>query len=110
MSPDDIDTYVATFESEERRQLAVAEAAVDLAVLLHRARERRSLGQWAAGELAGLRQQAVGSFVRPGANPQPASIRAYLRTPGSGLAIRAVDLETGEGAAEAAVPPVATAR
>ena len=94
MSPDDIDAYVATFDAEERRRLAAAEAAVDLAILLHRARER-----------LGLSQQAVSRFEQPGANPQPASIRAYLGALGYGLASRAVDLETGETAAETPVPP-----
>ena len=84
-SPDDIDTHVATFEAEERRQLA--EAAVDLAILLHRARVRRGLDQRATAVLSGLRQHAVGRFERLGANPQPASIRADLGALGYGLAI-----------------------
>ena len=105
VSPDDIDAYVATFEAEERRQLIAAEVVLDLAILLHWAREQRGLSQRAAVEPAGLRQQAVNRFERPGATPQPGWIRAYLGTLGYGPAIRAVDLETGEGAAEAVVPP-----
>ena len=105
VSPDDIDAYVATFDAQERRRLVAAEAEVDPAILLHRARERRGLSQRAAAELAGLRQQAVSRFERPGANPQLASIRAYLGALAYGLAIRAVDLETGETAAETLVPP-----
>ena len=38
---DDIDASVATFDEEERRELAAAEAAIEIAILLHRVRERR---------------------------------------------------------------------
>jgi hypothetical protein len=42
---DDIDAYIATLDDEERRDLAVAEAAIDLAILRHRAAECRDLSQ-----------------------------------------------------------------
>lgn len=102
---DDIEAYVATFDEQERRDLAAAEAAIDIAVLLHRAREHRGLSQSAAAKLAGLRQQAVSRFERPDANPQLETIREYLGALGYGLAIQAIDLETGAAAAKAVLPP-----
>jgi len=102
--PDDIECYVASFDEQERRDLAAAEAAIDIAILLHRARERRGLSQTAAAELAGLRQQAVSRFERPAANPQLDTIRAYLNALGYALEIRAVDATTGEVAVSVALP------
>jgi len=102
---DDIDAYVATFDEDERRELAAAEAAIDLAILLHRARERRGLSQTAAAELAGLHQQAVSRFERPSANPRLDTVQAYLGALGYGVEIRAIDLKTGESAATAILPP-----
>ena len=72
---DDIDAYVSTFDEAERNDLAAAEAAIDIAILLHRARERRGLSQSAAARVAGLQQQAISRFERPSANPQLETIR-----------------------------------
>lgn len=102
---DDIVDYVATFDDRERGELAAAEAAIDLAILLHRARTRRGLSQAAAAQRAGWRQQAVSRLERPGADPQVARVRAYLEALGFALALRAVDLETGETIAESMLPP-----
>lgn len=102
---DDIGAYVATFNEEERRDLAAAGAAIDIAILLHRARERRGLSQTAAAKLAGLQQQAVSRFERPDTNPQLETIQAYLGALGYALELKAVDLDTGETAATAVLPP-----
>ena len=100
---DDIERYVASFDKRERRELAAAEAAIDIAILLYRARERRGLSQTAAAELAGLRQQAVSRFERPSANPQLDTIRTYLNALGYAMEIRAIDATTGEVAASVAL-------
>lgn len=102
---DDIDAYVETFNEQERQELATAEAAIDIAILLHRARERRGLSQTAAAQLAGLHQQAVSRFERPSANPRLESIQAYLGALGYALELKAIDAETGEVAAEVTLPP-----
>ncbi|MDP9364847.1 MAG: helix-turn-helix domain-containing protein [Chloroflexota bacterium] len=102
---DDIDAHVATFDEAERRDLAAAEAAIDIAILLHRARERRGLSQTMAAKLAGLQQQAVSRFEQPAANPRLDTVQAYLGALGYGVEIRAIDLETGEPAATAILPP-----
>ncbi len=102
---DDIDAYVATFDEEERHELAAAEAAIDIALLLYRARERRGLSQAAAAELAGLHQQAVSRFEHPNANPQLATVQAYLGALGYALELKAIDPQTGEAMAEVVLPP-----
>ncbi len=102
---DDIDAYIATFDERERQELAAAEAAIDIAIFLHRVRERRGLSQRAAAELAGLQQQAVSRFERPAANPQLGTIQEYLGALGYGLAIQAIDLATGEPAATLVLLP-----
>ena len=94
--PDDIERYIATFTEEERHGLDAAEAAIDIAILLHRAREHRGLNQGAAAKLAGLHQQAVSRFERPGANPYVETVRAYLAALGYRLELHIVDLDIGE--------------
>lgn len=105
---DDIDAYIATFDECERRELAAAEAAIDIAILLYRARERRGLSQTAAAELAGLHQQAVSRFERPSANPKLETVQAYLGALGYALELKAIDVETGDVAAEVTLPPKAS--
>lgn len=101
---DDIEAYVATFDERERRDLAAAEAAIDIARLLHRLRTRRGLSQRAAAQLAGLHQQAVSRFERPDASPRLETLQAYLDALGYRLAIQAIDLETGKSAATVVFP------
>jgi transcriptional regulator with XRE-family HTH domain len=102
---DDLDAYIATFDERERRDLSAAEAAIDIAILLFRARERRGLSQSAAARLAGLQQQAVSRLEHPTANPQLESVQAYLGALGYALELKAIDVETGEVAAEVVLPP-----
>ena len=107
---DDIERYVASFTEDERLSLAAAEAAIDIAILLHRAREHRGLTQGAAAKLAGLQQQAISRLERPGANPQFETVRAYLGALGYGLELTVVDLDTGAIAASTVLPPVSPKR
>lgn len=102
--PDDIERYIATFTEEERQGLAAADAAIDIAILLHRAREHRGLNQGAAAKLAGLHQQAVSRFERPGANPHLETVRAYLAALRYHLELNVVDLDTGEVADSMRLP------
>src|SRR5688572_19336358 len=108
--PDDIDRYIAALTEGERQGLAAAEAAIDIAILLHRAREHRGLNQGAAAKLAGLHQQAVSRFEQPGANPQIESVRAYLGALGYRLELNVVDLDTGDTAVSMVLPPVSSRR
>ena len=102
---DDIERYVAAFTDEERQGLAAAEAAIDIAILLHRVREHRGLNQGAAARLAGLHQQAVSRLERPSGNPQLETVRAYLGALGYELELNVIDLDTGKVAASLRLPP-----
>lgn len=102
---DDIDAHIETYDEGERLDLAAADAAIDLAILLYRARERRGLSQRAAAELAGLQQQAVSRFERPSADPRLETVQAYLGALGFALELKAIDVATGEVAAEVTLPP-----
>lgn len=95
---DSIEASVATLTDDERQELAAAEAAIDIALLLHRAREQRGLSQTAAARLAGLQQQAVSRFEHPGANPHIETVWTYLGALGYGLQLSLIDLDTGEAA------------
>jgi DNA-binding phage protein len=105
VEPDDIEAYVATFDEEERRELAAAGAAIDIAILLNRARRQRGLSQAAAAKLTGLKQQAISRFERPDANPRLETVQAYLGALGFALELKAIDVDTGDVAAAAILPP-----
>jgi DNA-binding phage protein len=107
---DQIETYIATFTEEEREGLAAAEAAIDIAISLHREREHRDFNQGAAAKLAGLHQQAVSRLERPGGNPQLETVRAYLGALGYGLELNVIDLETGQVAGPRQLPPASARR
>ena len=105
---DDLDRYIATLSEEERRELAAADVALDIAILLHRARERRGLSQAAAARLAGFQQQAISRLERSSTNPQFETIRAYLDALGYGVELNVIDLDTGEVALSMTLPSSAT--
>jgi DNA-binding phage protein len=102
---DDIEAYIATFDEEERQELAAAEAAIDIAVLLNRARQQRGLTQTAAAKLTGMKQQAISRFESPDANPRLETVHAYLGALGFALELKAIDVETGDVAASIVLPP-----
>ena len=96
MTPhNEIDEYIATFSPEERQELALAEMALDMAWLLHRARAERGLSQAAAAELAGLQQQAVSRFEQPQANLQLGTLQRYLHALGYTIDIAVKETESG---------------
>ena len=93
---DDLDPYIASLTAAEREELASAEAAIDLAVLLHRARERRGLSQAEAAARLGLAQQAVSRIERSHANVQVRTLQRYLGALGYALEITVREPDTGE--------------
>jgi len=103
----EIDEYIATFTNEERDQLALAEAALDVAYLLHRAREERGLSQAAAAEQAGLHQQAVSRFEQPHANLRLDTLQRYLGALGYTIDIAVKETTTGRVLGRATLPTVA---
>ncbi len=106
---DDLDAYVATFDESEREDLRGAETAIDIAILLYRAREHRGLSQGAAAERAGVQQQAVSRLERPHANIRLGTLQRYLSALGYSLEINVVDEETGEAAARVVLPATPSA-
>lgn len=102
----EIDDYIATFTAEERQELAAAVAALDIAVLLHRARETQGLSQAAAAQLAGLRQQAVSRLEQPGANVQLATVQRYLAALGYTVEIAVRETKTGKVLGSATLAPL----
>lgn len=104
---DDIGAYIATFTPDEREQLATAERALDLALLLHQARAHRQLTQAAAARETGLHQQAVSRLERPNANPQLSTMQRYLDALGYEVDIALRDRATGEVLGSAPLPRTA---
>lgn len=109
-SIDDIDAYVAALSEKDREELATAEAAIDIAILLHRAREQRGLTQACAASLAGLHQQAVSRLERAGSRPNLDTLQTYLAALGYGLELHVIDLATGEPAFTMPLPAKAPDR
>lgn len=102
----EIDDYIATFDEDERDQLAAADAALDLAVLLYRARKHRGLSQHTAAARSGLQQQAISRFEQSQANVQISTLQRYLDALGYVLDIAIRDAETGEIIGHATLAPV----
>jgi two-component system, NarL family, response regulator LiaR len=92
---EDFDAYFATFDERERLELAYAEAALDLALLLQIVRKARGLTQRAAAARSGLQQQAISRWERSHPNVQLDSLQRYLAALGYELDLVIRDIETG---------------
>lgn len=99
-----IDDYIAGFSEREREELAAADVALDIALLVYRARKTRGLSQRGAAELAGMRQQAVSRLEQPHANVQLDTLRKYLGALGYTVEFGLRDTETGEVIGQVALP------
>ncbi len=102
---DDMDAYIATFIVEEQNQLASADVALDLAILMQRAREHRGLSQAAAASRAGLKPQAVKRLEYADGNDRIETLRKYLGALGYAIEISVVDAEIGEASGQMRIPP-----
>lgn len=94
----EIDSYISGLTDEERDKLATAETAIELAFLLHRARQLRGLTQAEAGDRAGLHQQAVSRFEQPDmklAGTKFDTLRRYLTALGYAVHMGISDAESG---------------
>lgn len=91
----EIDDYIATLTDDERQEVAVAEAALDLAFLLYQARQERDLSQTEAGKIAGLKQQVVSRLEHSAANVQLGTLQRYLGALGYSIDITVKDTQTG---------------
>ncbi len=94
----EIDSYVSELTDEERDTLATAETAIELAFLLHRARQVKGLTQENAAQLAGLHQQAVSRFEQPDmklAGTKFDTLRKYLTALGYAMHMGISDAASG---------------
>lgn len=96
---DDIGAYIASLDPERQQRIADAGEAIEIAVLLHRARTARGLTQTEAADLAGMKQQAVSRLEQIAGTPRLDRVAAYLAALGYDLEIRAIDRETGVSSA-----------
>lgn len=92
----DIDEYIAAFSEDERQELAHADAALDLAILLYRLRTERALTQKDAAEKAGLKQQAISRWERSHPNIQLSTLQRYLDALSYNLEFVVRDAKTGQ--------------
>jgi ribosome-binding protein aMBF1 (putative translation factor) len=91
-----IEDYIAGLTPDEQQEVAAAEVAIDLARLLHHAREHRQLSQAEAASLADMKQQAVSRIERPGANIQLGTLQRYLSALGYTLELTIREPATGD--------------
>jgi transcriptional regulator with XRE-family HTH domain len=109
-SRDDLDAYVNDYSPAERDELAAAEFAIDLAMLVQRARESRNLSQAGVAERIGLSQQAVSRIEQPHRNVTLETLRTYLSALDYSLEIVVREPETGRVLDTVVLPPTRTRR
>lgn len=102
----EIDDYIATFSAEEKRELEAASAAIDLAFLMHQAREESGLTQAAAAAAAGLQQQAVSRLERAGGNVQLSTVQRYFDALGFEVNLTVTEKKTGRILGNTSLPPI----
>lgn len=92
---DDLQAYIATYTPEERQELAIADVAIDIAVLLHRARGARNVSQAELAERIGASQQAISRIEQPNQNVTLETLRKYLSALNYTLEITVKDANSG---------------
>ena len=104
MNGDDLHDYIGSLTADEQRGLAVADVAIDKAMLLHHARERRGLTIAAAAARADVDQRLVNDLEQPGANISIDVLHAYLAALGNRVDLTIVDPVTDEPAGHVSLP------
>lgn len=94
----EIDDYVAAFSNEERQEYAAAQAALDLASLFYRIRQKRGLTQQHAAERSDLKQQAMSRLEKAASTMQLRMLQRYLGVLGYRIKISIIDNRTGKRA------------
>ncbi len=102
----EIDDYIATFSVEEARELEAASAAIDLAFLMHQAREESGLTQAAVAAVAGIQQQAVSRLERAGGNMQLSTVQRYFEALGFEVNLIVTEKKTGRVLGNTSLPPI----
>ena len=90
-----IDEYIAAQTPEVQREIAEAGEALDIALLLRKARLRRGMTQAQAAEAAQLQQQAISRFEQAKANIGIETISAYLDALGYEVELNIREPKTG---------------
>ena len=103
---DDLAAYVAQYSDAERDELAAADVAIDLAIMLYHLREHRGLTQEAAASRAGLQQQAVSRIERPQTNIRLDTLREYLSALGYTLELTVKEATSGDVVEQVTLPPL----
>ncbi len=93
---DDLDAYLAQYDEREREELATASRAIDVAVLLHHAREGRGVTQKALAARVGLSPQAISKLEQPQHNLTLGTLQRYLNALGYSVEITVKEPDTGE--------------
>lgn len=104
----EIDGLIADLTEFEREELATADAAIELAVLFHDAREAKKLTQAEAARRAGVRQQAVSRFEQSDmklANTKFETLRKYLTSLGYVVGLSIKDAASGALVKEVSFEP-----
>ncbi len=90
-----ISDYIAGLTEEERRELATADLALDIAALVELARRERGLTQEEAARRAGIQQHVASRLEHPHADIQLDALRQYLEALGYTVEIGLKDSQTG---------------
>lgn len=106
---DDLDVYIAQYDDADRDELTAASLAIDVAVLLHHAREGRGMTQKALAARVGLSPQAISKLERPQQNLTLGILRRYLGALGYTVEIAVKEPETGEVIETVTFAPTETA-
>ena len=93
---DDLDAYIAQYDERERGELVAASRAIDVAVLLHHAREGRGVTQKALAARVGLSPQAISKLEQPQHNLTLGTLQRYLNALGYSVEIAVREPDTGE--------------
>lgn len=91
----EIDNYIAGFSKQEHQEYIAAEAALDLASILHQIRQEQGLTQQQAAEQSGLKQQAISHLEKAASNMQLGTLQRYLDALGYHIEISVIDNRTG---------------
>ena len=92
----EIDDYIESLSDDERKEVVLAEMALDLSQLLYAARKERGLSQKAAAQITGFHQQAVSRLEHAVASAQLSTIQRYLAALGYSIDITIKDAQTGD--------------
>lgn len=93
---DDLEAYIARLSPEEQMEVEAAGIALDISLLLYKARKNRSMSQATLAEILDMTQQGISRIEKAGGNVTFATVAKYLDGLDYELAMVVIDPETGE--------------